>query len=111
LQAVAAGWHHKSAGELARLADRVGRRRICVMHGTGDRMITYPHAEVLRQELGEGVRFETYEGKGHVLMWEERDAFNRVVEEMVEFAMRLNEEEEVGRKEQEEEGKEGMRGG
>jgi pimeloyl-ACP methyl ester carboxylesterase len=103
LQAVAAGWHHKSADELARLVDLVGRRRICVMHGTGDRMITYPHAEVLRRELGEGVRFERFEGKGHVLMWEEREAFNRMVEEMVELGRGLNEEEEVVEKEEEEE--------
>ena len=84
LQAVAAGWHHKSAAQLRRLADEVGRERICVLHGTEDRMITYHHAEVLKRELGEGIRFERFDGRGHVLMWEEREAFNRVVEEMVE---------------------------
>jgi pimeloyl-ACP methyl ester carboxylesterase len=84
LQAVAAGWHFKSAKQLKEMADRVGRERTCVMHGTADRMITFHHAEVLRRELGEGVRFERFDGKGHVLLWEEKDAFNRVVEEMVE---------------------------
>lgn len=83
LQAVAAGWHFKSAEQLRDLADKVGRVRIAVLHGTGDQMITFHHAEVLRRELGEGVRFERYEGRGHVLMWEEREKFNAVVEEMV----------------------------
>lgn len=89
LQAIAAGWHFKSAKQLKELADRVGRDRICIMHGTGDQMITFHHAEVLRRELGEGVRFEKFEGKGHVLMWEERDNFNRIVEQMVEKGRKL----------------------
>ena len=89
MQAVAAGWHHKSAEQLRKLADEVGRERICVMHGTEDRMITYHHAEVLRRELGEGIRFERFEGRGHVLMWEEREVFNRVVEEMVQKGEKL----------------------
>ena len=89
LQAVAAGWHHKSPEQLAALADAVGRERVCVMHGTADRVITFHHAQVLRSELGPGIRFESYEGKGHVLSWEEQDAFNRVVEEMVEKGRRL----------------------
>lgn len=95
LQAVAAGWHFKDREALKRLGDEVGRERICVMHGTGDRMITFHHAEVLGRELkgedGQEVRFERYEGKGHVLMWEEKQSFNRVIEEMVEKGRRLNE--------------------
>jgi pimeloyl-ACP methyl ester carboxylesterase len=84
LQAVAAGWHHKSPAQLEELARQVGTERICVMYGTGDRMISSHHSEVLVRELGEGIRVERYEGKGHVLMWEEREAFNRVIEEVVE---------------------------
>ena len=91
LQAIAAGWHHKSAKQLALLAEGVGRGRICVMHGTEDRMISYHHAEVLRRELGEGIRFEPAEGVGHVLPWESRDWFNRTVEEMVEKGEALGE--------------------
>lgn len=83
LQAVAAGWHHKSPEQLKMLADRVGRQRICVMHGTLDRMLTFHHALVLVRELGHGVRFERYQDKGHVLGWEVEDAYNRVIEEMV----------------------------
>lgn len=89
LQALAAGWHFKSAQQLEALGDRVGRERICIMHGTGDRMITFHHAEVLGRELGEGVRFEKFEGTGHVLLWEGKSRFNRVVEEVVEKGRNL----------------------
>jgi len=61
-----------------------------VMHGTADRMISFHHAEVLRRELGEGVRFERFEGMGHVLLWEVRERFNTVVEECVEMGRRLD---------------------
>ena len=90
LQAVAAGWHHKSPDQLRMLADGVGRQRICVMHGTSDRMITFHHAHVLTTELGDRVRFERYEDKGHALCWEEEEAFNRVVEDMVHNARQLD---------------------
>ncbi len=39
LQAVAAGWYHKSKEQLKEIGDRVGRERIMVIHGTGDQMI------------------------------------------------------------------------
>ncbi|CAF9909237.1 MAG: hypothetical protein HETSPECPRED_008888 [Heterodermia speciosa] len=38
-QAIAAGWHHKSAEQLNALGDAVGRDRIQVMHGTVDNML------------------------------------------------------------------------
>jgi len=38
--------------QLAQLADAVGWERILVVHGTVDRIITYPHAEVLVKKLG-----------------------------------------------------------
>ena len=86
-QAIAAGWHHKSAKQLKELADKVGRDRIMVVHGTVDQMITAPHAEVLVKELGGeegGVTRVIFEGKGHALMMEERWAFTKLVEEFVE---------------------------
>lgn len=83
-QAVAAGWHFKSGEDVSRLADLVGRERICVMHGTEDRMITFPHGEVLAGELGEGVRVEFLEGQSHVIPIERREMFLKVLEEMVE---------------------------
>ena len=39
LQAIAAGWHHKTKEQLKELGDKVGRERIMVIHGTGDKMI------------------------------------------------------------------------
>ena len=84
LQAIAAGWHYKSPGQIQELGERVGRERIAVCHGTGDRMITSGHAELLREELGEGITWRTWEGRGHVLMWEEEEEFNQWVEGMVE---------------------------
>lgn len=89
-QALAAGWHHKTPDQVAELADRVGRGRIMVVHGTEDRMITVPHGEVLVEELnaggksGEGVRKEFVERLGHVMPIERREDFMRLVEEMVE---------------------------
>lgn len=87
LQAIAAGWHHKSAAQLKELADKVGRDRIQVMHGTIDSMITYPHAEVLVRELGgeeQGVTKYIFEGRGHVLMLEERKEFARLIAALIE---------------------------
>ena len=57
------------------------------MHGTIDQMITVPHAEVLVRELGgedAGVKRRVWEGRGHVLMWEEREEFRQIVEELVQ---------------------------
>ncbi len=84
LQTLAAGWHHKSSEQIGELAERVGRERIAVCHGTGDRMITFRHGELLREELGSGIEWKVCEGRGHVLMWEVEEEFNRWVEGMVE---------------------------
>jgi pimeloyl-ACP methyl ester carboxylesterase len=84
LQAIAAGWHHKSDAQLRELADRVGRERICVVHGTADAMITFTHAGLLKTGLGEGIVFKALEGKGHMLPWEARDEFHALVQSMVE---------------------------
>lgn len=65
----------------------LGRERIQILHGTVDNMITVPHAEVLAAELtGEGqeVRKTIFEGRGHVLMWEEREEFRRLISALVE---------------------------
>ncbi|MCJ1244200.1 hypothetical protein MMC30_001398 [Trapelia coarctata] len=85
-QAIAAGWHHKSPAQLKEIGDKVGRERIQVMHGTTDNMITVPHAEVLVRELGgegSGVKRIIYEGRGHVLIMEERREFAKLIEDIV----------------------------
>lgn len=89
LQAIAAGWHHKSPSDLKRLGDLVGRERIVVMHGTEDRMLTFPHYGLLEKELGRGIEVRVWEGKGHVLMWEVEDEFNAAMEEVLERTGRL----------------------
>lgn len=85
-QAIAAGWHYKSPQQLKELADKVGRERIQVLHGTLDKMITLPHAETLANELGEteGVTKIIFDGRGHVLHIEEREKYIKVLESMVE---------------------------
>ncbi|KAF2139749.1 uncharacterized protein K452DRAFT_275235 [Aplosporella prunicola CBS 121167] len=81
-QAVAAGWHFKSPLQLKELADKVGRHRIMVVHGSEDRMITFPHAKVLVEGLemmgvpdGE-VEKHFMDGQGHVIPIEMRKDFN-----------------------------------
>ncbi|KAK4985979.1 hypothetical protein LTR66_008011 [Elasticomyces elasticus] len=86
-QAIAAGWHHKSPQQLERLGDAVGRERILVMHGKEDRMITFPHGEMLARELGgeeNGVTVVFVEGQGHVLPIELRRFFGERLERMIE---------------------------
>ena len=81
LQAVAVGWHSKSAEQLQKLVRDVGGERICVMHGSGDRMITNRHFELFREEMGvdSGVTFREWEEVGHVLMWEKENEFNEAM--------------------------------
>ncbi|KZF24166.1 alpha/beta hydrolase [Xylona heveae TC161] len=94
LQAIAAGWHHKSPEQLSLLGDRVGRDRIQVLHGTIDRMITVPHAHMLADELGgeqSGLKKIIFEGRGHVLPVEEREQFNELIEALVAKAEAMRE--------------------
>jgi pimeloyl-ACP methyl ester carboxylesterase len=80
LQLIAAGWHHKSAAQLAEMADAVGRERILVMHGTEDGMISVPHGRKLIEYIqpGKGLILE---GMGHAPLVERCEWFNDVVEE------------------------------
>ncbi|KAK3078923.1 hypothetical protein LTS18_006277 [Coniosporium uncinatum] len=91
-QAIAAGWHHKSDSQLKELADKVGAKRILVVHGEEDKMITFPHASVLLEALGgeeAGVRKEFVEEMGHVVPIEMREEFGRWIEEVVERTERM----------------------
>ncbi|KAI5202735.1 alpha/beta-hydrolase [Aureobasidium subglaciale] len=92
-QAIAAGWHHKTDAQLKEIGDNVGRERILVLHGTKDRMITFPHAEMMLKALGgeeSGVRKAFFEEQGHVVPIELRQEFNNLIEEMVEKGNALN---------------------
>lgn len=90
-QALAAGWHHKSPEQLRELADKVGRQRIQVLHGTADKMITLPHGETLARELGEeeGVTKIIVQGRAHVLHLEELDMYHKALEDMIERVEKL----------------------
>ena len=86
-QIVAAFNHAKSAAQVKEMADKVGRERILVLHGTEDNLVTLPHAHVLLRELGgeeRGVGKHIFEGKGHGLPMEERGRLREVIAEFVE---------------------------
>jgi len=94
LQAIAAGWHHKSPEQLEELADKVGRDRIMVLHGENDRMISFPNGEALAEGLGGeegGIRVRFIQNMGHVIPIEMRREFHSWVEELVQKAEKLNE--------------------
>lgn len=88
LQAVAAGWHHKSESQLKEIGDKVGRERIMVVHGTRDNMITVPHGRKLIEMLQPGVEV-IKEGTGHVFMIEEETWHNEMVEKQIEKVGKL----------------------
>lgn len=91
LQAIAAGWHHKSPEQLRELANKVGGPRIFVVHGTEDRMIASKHFDLFREDFGDesGVEFRSWEGCGHVLTWEVEEEFNQAVEDFIEKTAKL----------------------
>lgn len=86
LQAIAAGWHHKSKEQLREVVSKVGGDRICVMHGTADRMITFKHFEIFKEDMGEGdgIEYSVWEGAGHVLAWEEEEKSNQAIQKFFE---------------------------
>ncbi|EAW14883.1 alpha/beta fold hydrolase [Aspergillus clavatus NRRL 1] len=84
LQVTACYFHHKSAEQLRALGDAVGRERIAVLHGTEDRMLTFRHGEILRDEIGEGIRWKVFDGAGHMLGWEREQEVNELMQEIVD---------------------------
>lgn len=87
LQAIAAGWHNKSAKQLNQMANAIGRDRIQVVHGTIDPMITIPHAEVLVMELGgeeNGITRVIVKNGSHALIWEQREEINSAIARLVD---------------------------
>lgn len=97
LQAVAAGWHYKSPAQLKELATNVGPERILVMHGTSDRMVTFPHGEELLAGLGgedAGITKIFIPGQGHVIPIEMRKEFHAWIANMIERTSRMVDEED-----------------
>lgn len=88
LQAIGAGWHHKSAEQLKEIGDTVGRERIMVVHGTRDNMITVLHGRKLIEMLKPGVGI-IKEGMGHVAMIEEEIWHNEMIEGQIEKVLKM----------------------
>jgi len=90
-QVLAAGWHYKSDEQLNEIGLKVGRDRIMVLHGSGDRMLTLPHGEILMKGLG-AKRSAVREGMGHVLMMEDLEWFHGMLEEHLRETVKLGKE-------------------
>ena len=82
-QLVAAQWHHKSAEQLSKMADRIGRDRIMVMHGTRDKMITIRNGEKLIEMIQPGTAL-VEDGMGHAPVMERAKWFNGMLEGKLE---------------------------
>lgn len=86
-QLYAAGFHHKSAAQIKKLGDLVGRERILILHGKKDNMINFIHAEMLLEEFGgkeSGVTTSFHDSIGHVAPFEIRKDFNKTIADRVE---------------------------
>lgn len=79
-QLLAAAGHHKSGEQLVAMADRVGRERIWIVHGTEDKIIHPSNGRRLIEciEPGEGM---VVEGLGHAPIMQMTSWFHRVMEE------------------------------
>lgn len=78
LQLVACGWHHKSPAQLAAMADAVDRRRILVVHGTADQMISVPHGRKLIEAV-QPAQAHIVEGMGHAPLAERCAWYNETL--------------------------------
>lgn len=87
-QILAAGWHHKSAEQLRDMADKVGRERILVLHGTRDLMITVSNGESLIKMIEPGVGL-IVKGLGHAPVMERAKWFNNLLEERLVACAKL----------------------
>jgi pimeloyl-ACP methyl ester carboxylesterase len=79
-QLIAAAFHRKSPEQLKDMADRVGRERIMVMHGTSDKMIFLANGERLIEAVQPGTAIIA-EGMGHAPIMERFQWFNETLEE------------------------------
>jgi pimeloyl-ACP methyl ester carboxylesterase len=89
LQLVAANGHRKSAEQLAELADRVGRERIMVMHGSADAFVTAPHGRKLITMLEPAVGL-VVPRMGHAPIFERWEWFNWMLEGRVAVGEKMD---------------------
>ncbi|OTA99547.1 hypothetical protein M426DRAFT_16306 [Hypoxylon sp. CI-4A] len=90
LQAVAGFFHQKSPEQLRDLADKVGRERIMVLHGTVDGMISVDHGRKLIEYLEPGKGL-IVEGLGHAPIYQRTRWFNELLEERCMLCEKLKE--------------------
>ncbi|KAI0378813.1 alpha/beta-hydrolase [Hypomontagnella monticulosa] len=89
LQAVAGGFHNKTRDQLKDLADRVGRERIMVLHGTVDKMMPVDHGKKLIEYLNPGKGI-IVEGLGHAPIYQRARWFNELLEERCMLGEKLS---------------------
>ncbi|KAH6657896.1 Alpha/Beta hydrolase protein [Truncatella angustata] len=88
LQLIACGWHHKSPAQLKDMADKVGRERILVLHGTQDGMISLPHGKKLIEYIQPDAGI-IVEGMGHASVMERTEWLAKTLEERFAVAEKL----------------------
>lgn len=79
-QLAAAAGHRKSAAQLHDMAEKVGRKRILVLHGTRDNMIHVVNGQKLIKLIDPGVGL-IVEDLGHAPVMERTQWFNSLLEE------------------------------
>ncbi|KFA60193.1 hypothetical protein S40285_07570 [Stachybotrys chlorohalonatus IBT 40285] len=82
-QLTAVAGHRKSPEQLTEMADKIGRGRILVMHGTKDNLISFPNGEKLIKTIRPGVGL-IVEGMGHAAIMERAPWVNSLLEERME---------------------------
>ena len=90
-QLMAVGLHEKTPEQLAQMADRLGRDRIMVMHGSDDKLIQPLNGKKLMEELKPGVGM-IVEGAGHAPIMQMTKWFNGVLEERLAEWTKIKEE-------------------
>jgi pimeloyl-ACP methyl ester carboxylesterase len=89
MQLIAAGWHHKSPAQLKDMADKIGRERILVLHGTEDRMISLPHGKKLIEYIQPGAGL-IIEDMGHAPIMEKTEWLAELLEERFALGEKLS---------------------
>ncbi|KAF2998679.1 glycylpeptide N-tetradecanoyltransferase [Neopestalotiopsis sp. 37M] len=88
-QLIACGWHHKSPEQLKDMADKVGRERILVLHGTEDNMISIPHGRKLVEYIQPGAPV-IVEGMGHAPVMERTPWLHELLAERMAVGEKLS---------------------
>ena len=86
-QLYAAGFHHKSAAQIKKMGDAIGRERILVFHGQRDELIQFIHGEMMLRELGgeeSGVTKSFPKDVGHVAPYQLRKQFKEIIADRIQ---------------------------